>query len=220
MNVVKNGIVYNLYNSIATVEGVVSTKSIHILIPEVVDGCIVQEISDNAFFGLNILSVVLPDGLRKIGTRAFAMCAKLKSVKCQMSAMLRSNILEVEESAFNGCTELEIFKINKPLVLHDRCFYNCCTLRGLDAIAEADGEVFFNCLNLHQVDFQNNCNLTAYKDIDSKIQRYSFIGDAKLSNSFIEELHDKKIAITCFSDSNLCELAHHGIWINMEELPF
>jgi hypothetical protein len=220
LKVIKDGIVYSLYNSIATVEGVESTKSIHISIPDVVNGCVVQEVSDNAFFGLNLLSVVLPDNLRKIGARAFAMCTNLKSVKCQIGAMLRSNILEVEESAFNGCTALEIFKTNKPLILYNRCFYNCCTLRKLDTIAKVDGEVFFNCLNLYQVDFRDNCDLTAYIDIDSKIQHYSFGGNADISDSLIKTIQNRNIAISCFSDSNLCELGYNGILINVEELPF
>ncbi len=51
-----------------------------VVIPSSIDGHAVREIADNAFSGTNIKSVIISNGVEKIGWFAFDRCPKLHSV--------------------------------------------------------------------------------------------------------------------------------------------
>ena len=75
-------------------------------VPESIDGHIVASIGPNAFKSCNVESVVLPDGLRTIGYRAFYQCDSLKSVS------LPDGLECIGREAFLYCSKLE--KITFP----------------------------------------------------------------------------------------------------------
>ncbi len=57
-----------------------SGDDIHLVIPTKIDGLTVTEIADSAFESGKIKTVVIPDGVTKIGWFAFAGCSALESV--------------------------------------------------------------------------------------------------------------------------------------------
>ena len=67
----------------------------------VVPDC-VQVISEKAFASSGVIDVTLPEGLIKIGARAFANCTDLETIN------LPSSLKIIESEAFLGCTELDL----------------------------------------------------------------------------------------------------------------
>lgn len=72
-----------------------------ITIPEILGGCTVIAISDNAFAKKNISKVVLPDTVKSIGTSTFSNCMLLESIN------LPSGLEEIGALAFYGCDLLK-----------------------------------------------------------------------------------------------------------------
>ncbi|WP_049945185.1 leucine-rich repeat domain-containing protein [Butyrivibrio sp. AC2005] len=62
----------------------------------------VVEIADGALEGSNIKSVLIPDSVRKIGTRAFKKCKKLKRVD-----LSSTDVTEIGDEAFSDCDKLK-----------------------------------------------------------------------------------------------------------------
>lgn len=60
----------------------------------------VSEIAENAFAWSDIVSVIIPKSVRKIGKSAFKSCRKLRSV------IIEDGCEEIEESAFASCSQL------------------------------------------------------------------------------------------------------------------
>lgn len=76
----EDGFSYTIVGDEATLTGVSETVSGDVVIPSTLGGCRVTAIGDRAFFGGDIATVVLPDGVKSIGDHAFHECSKLSSV--------------------------------------------------------------------------------------------------------------------------------------------
>lgn len=57
-------------------------------------------IDEEAFAQLNVDAVIIPDGCRNIGKRAFADCEKLLYVR------IPDSVEEIAEDAFDGCEKV------------------------------------------------------------------------------------------------------------------
>lgn len=78
-----------------------SNSQNNITIPAEYNGKVVDEIASLAFNGkLNIVSVVIPDTVTKIGDKAFSYCSRLQSVEFQGSSCVLGNDI------FEGCNSL------------------------------------------------------------------------------------------------------------------
>ena len=62
----------------------------------------VQIIDESAFEGSSVIEVTLPEGLVKIGERAFADCFDLEKIN------FPSTLRIIEDEAFSGCTRLDV----------------------------------------------------------------------------------------------------------------
>lgn len=69
-------------------------------VPEEINGLPVTEIGDGAFSGIGAYNIVLSDGVKKIGSKAFADCEKL--TRLQIPTTLET----ISEDAVNGCSDL------------------------------------------------------------------------------------------------------------------
>ncbi|MBE5874618.1 MAG: hypothetical protein E7287_09480, partial [Lachnospiraceae bacterium] len=99
-----------------------------IIIPDEIDGYIVQKISGNAFKNKTSLErIVLPAELTEIGTSAFSGCTSLYYVG------FNNKVIKIDNYAFSGCTGLT--KINIP-----------------DSVTNISGRAFENCTNLTEVE--------------------------------------------------------------------
>lgn len=95
----------------------------------------VEEIGDNAFSGLKIAEIKLPESLRKIGTKSFWACSNLKKIK------LPSGIESIGKEAFAKCTSLtgEITIPESMVSLGDNAFYDSNLYRIVFNAKNVDG---------------------------------------------------------------------------------
>ena len=62
----------------------------------------VEDICEGAFEGSDVIEVTLPEGLIKIGKRAFADCESLEKIN------FPSTLRIISDEAFSGCTSLDV----------------------------------------------------------------------------------------------------------------
>ena len=115
-----------------------------------------KSLDDSIFEGNeNLLSIYIPEGIKKIGAKAFKNCGNLESVH------LPSTLQKLGDEAFNGCTSLE--KINLPEKLKklpNKLFNDCISLKELIIpykVKEIDLSFLNGCYNLGSlnVDIKN-----------------------------------------------------------------
>lgn len=86
----------------------------------------IVHIAYGAFKYSNIENVVLPEGLKTIGARAFYCCENLKGVA------IPEGVEEIPESVFFGCKQLSRLVLPKGLkVIGEEAFWNCKALTQL-----------------------------------------------------------------------------------------
>ena len=89
--------------------------------------CVVDRIDDRAFYNLpGLVSVVIPEGVRKIGNEAFRECTGLTSVS------LPSGLVSIGDLSFFGCDGLTSVILPDGLTTIGRCAFQSC--RGLNVI--------------------------------------------------------------------------------------
>ena len=74
-------------------------------IPTTIQNLPVKEIGDRAFRGKDITSVIIPEGVTKIGNYSFSSCSYLSSVT------FPNTLTHISEFAFSGCRELRTITI-------------------------------------------------------------------------------------------------------------
>lgn len=124
-----------------------SGEPVFLEIPDIIDGCRVVEIYDNAFYECSTLrNIKLPDSIEKIGHHAFYGCSSLESIVvpdsvneigmgcfCGDSALtsvaLPENITKIPESCFRSCISLKTVIIPENVTaMGDFCFSGCTSL--------------------------------------------------------------------------------------------
>ena len=125
-------------------------KTTHVMVPTSI-----LEIRDEAFKDCNELKEVeLYEGLKKIGTRAFANCTSLQSIT------LPSTLTEIEGEAFKGCTNLREIVLNEGLKkIGINSFYCCEALESIttpSTLIEIDHNLFDGCINLRKIVFKGD----------------------------------------------------------------
>ena len=104
---VKDQIEYISYGEYAVVTGCQGAVEDVLTVPEDIEGIPVTAIADEAFMGQSVMStVIIPESVESIGSRAFAGCSSLRMV------FARRN-MEIGEAAFDGGDKLRaLFKTN------------------------------------------------------------------------------------------------------------
>lgn len=131
-----------------------------------------EAIDDNAFYGCAITDLVLPEGLKVIGTGAFSNCNKIKSVsfpttltgigpqaffKCSSLTSLRfpASVKSLGMAAFYECLALNDVILPESLTFIDsNCFYGCEGLTSIEipsSITTINSGMFYNCVKLSNV---------------------------------------------------------------------
>ncbi|MCM1329767.1 MAG: fibronectin type III domain-containing protein [Ruminococcus sp.] len=107
------------------------------------------EIKTNAFAGLDTLKTVVFEGNAKIDNTAFRECENLENVT------IKGSIKDyINDGAFNSCTSLKTFKINKNdynFYIGNGAFLECHSLVSInipDKCTNIGDDVFVNCFNL------------------------------------------------------------------------
>lgn len=120
-------------------------KSLDVVVP---DG--VEKISKNAFSGLNIQTVTLPDSVTQLRPRTFANCKELRRV------VLPQNLTEIPKETFFACVSLELVELpHSVTVIREKAFYGCNSLVSIrlnEELQEIERAAFMGCGKLHQID--------------------------------------------------------------------
>lgn len=97
-----------------------------VVIPSKINGVTVTTIGTDAFLGLNITSVTIPDSVTEIGANAFAGCTNLTSVKCKgdwSKLTIQSGNPAVQDAANEQLFDFE-FILNNTAVVVTNYKYN------------------------------------------------------------------------------------------------
>lgn len=144
-----------------------------LVIPDEIDGYRVTQVSRPYVERDNVVgTVVIPDGIMRIGSSAFKGCTSLKEIS------IAETVISVGASAFEGCTALteielpdsvrelgksafascsRLVDVNIPTsleVIPDSCFKNCSALAAIaipDNIRTIETNAFRSCINLKTV---------------------------------------------------------------------
>lgn len=119
-------------------------------IPAELAGNRVVEIGDGAFFGQDaIREVTLPEGVMRIGVRAFKDCRGLNVVH------LPTSVIEIGERAFSGCRSLKHINLGDDVTnIATRTFRDCRELAAIDLpgnLASIGEKAFADCSALHAI---------------------------------------------------------------------
>lgn len=97
-----------------------------IVIPHEIDGRPVTAIGEDAFFEYDLISIVIPEGVREIGATAFRFCVCLENV------VLPESLERIETAAFHSCESLEEILLPSSLqYIGDQSFDGCNLLEEL-----------------------------------------------------------------------------------------
>ena len=115
----------------------------------------VTEIANNTFYDNDVIrSVCIEDGIKKIGTQAFARCSSLEKIE------LPDSVETIARESFRKCTELK--EINLPGSMKEipqSCFYDCTSLTEImipAGVEVINPQAFYNCSSLSTVSFEND----------------------------------------------------------------
>ena len=149
-----------------------------ILPSKVLDGDVeyaLTEISDLAFFCLNLTSVVIPNSVTFIGNMAFRGCSSLTSIE------IPNSVQTISDYAFDGCSVTSVKIPNSVTSIGDYAFYGCrlnsveipnsvqiigdyafSTCPGLTSVIIGNSvqtigqSAFYNCIGLTSVEIGNS----------------------------------------------------------------
>ncbi len=134
------------------------------------DGVLVNFRWDN----LKIRNVVVPDTVKKIASRAFAMCKGIESI------ILPPTITEIGSQAFSGCFSLKSINLPGSLVkLGSEAFRNCSSLEMIKipiSVPEIREFTFCNCTSLQEVELSDQIK---------SIEDHAFYGCKSLKKVYI-----------------------------------
>ena len=122
----------------------------NLIIPYSIDGYIVTNIGDSAFYGCTSLtSINIPDGVTSIGDWAFYGCTNLTSIN------IPDSVTNIGDSAFYGCTSLTSITIPDGITsIGDSTFRSCTSLTSInipDSVKSIGNFTFSYCTNLTSI---------------------------------------------------------------------
>jgi hypothetical protein len=105
---------YSISDGVASIDGYMGSKK-DIVIPNIIEGCLVNRIRDYAFYELvTPTSITIPDTVIYIGEAAFSNCLNLERVK------LSRRTTEIGEGAFSWCPKLTKITIPETVTRIER----------------------------------------------------------------------------------------------------
>lgn len=125
----------------------------NIEIPCEISGIEVKSIGSDAFRGLNIKNIKIPNSVKKISANAFAFCNFLETIT------IPSSVSEIGTSAFFGCKSLKSVTIENGLEeIPVNCFHLCDKLETVvlpESIALINTGAFVDCPSLKVITIPN-----------------------------------------------------------------
>lgn len=125
-----------------------TSQDTEISIPSSYNGYPVTAISSNAFANTNIVSITMPNTIKRIGRQAFAGCRNLTSV------VLSENLEEIPSGCFNDSALISVAIPYGVKTIRDSAFSNCCNLEYIsipDSVKNIESNSFYYCYNLASI---------------------------------------------------------------------
>lgn len=137
------------YDGTVSVAGYLGMSS-NLIIPEVISGKSVTEISWNAFNGnKNIENVSFPDTLKVISDSSFANCISLKRI------IIPSSVTRIGANAFYSCISASVIEINGKLEIIEKYSFNrCSSVKEIvlpETVKTIGDYAFYGCSSLEYV---------------------------------------------------------------------
>ena len=131
----------------------------------------VVEIKEKAFYGSDIVSIIIPESVKEIGANAFSYCCSLTKV------CINDGIKEIKKDTFSGCSGLTSITIPNSVTSIGRdAFHGCCNLKSLiipEGVTIIGDYAFKNCDGLLSIIIPNSVMSVGYN---------AFEGCVNLSN--------------------------------------
>ncbi len=179
--------------------------------------------------GTDVVSVVIPEGVKVIDASAFRCCKNLKSVT------LPSTITTIGENAFADCVALETINLPASLtIISNGAFKNCSSLTDLDisSVKYVGEDAFLNCSKLtftklptNAVEFGESCfqgcSSITYFDISylEDIPNRMFYNCTSLTNVDISN-NVKTIGNEAFRNTKISSFNFSSSIVEMGEATF
>lgn len=183
-------------------------------VPETIDGYPVSMIGEDVFMDNRFVEgVYLPRTVVTIGAYAFAGCTNLKIVQ----RVYTSNPIDINESAFEDCVNLQEVYFSNILSIKPLAFYNCKALTYFPFTECSQVQTFGNMSfalsgikTLHLFDHQKVSRRIFHK---CEINEVFLQNELHCDNCFYELLEKAKVFVA--PSSPLLDLIYLGI--NVEE---
>ena len=214
-NLYYDSIEYTLLDDKAVITGIESSSET-IEIPGMIDGKIVCEIRENAFYKCDTLKkIIIPKTIEKIGHHAFYECTALETAEingnisqinegcfygCESlsDVKLPESLKRIEKYSFYGCENLESIEFPKSLTeIGKYAFANCASLSDTilsDNLVEIGNYAFYNCQNLKNINVPDSvismgeCSLGFYGSEPELVSDFCIFGDDNsLGKAYAEE---------------------------------
>lgn len=214
MEMVKNGIVYDVMPNEATVLRLrwEKTPDKSINIPSSVFGKEVKRIAPHAFQNSDIVGVIIPRTIHSIGDYAFANCKRLCHVEFGKKGRFPSE-LSVGEKAFLNCEYLTFVMGMGHWILADSAFEGCKRMCLYGIVKEAGRHTFKGCEQLGDL----------HVLLGGKLDKYAFEEDSNLVvlpcggpiiqediSNILESIVNARATIRCFASDPVANLVYEG----------
>lgn len=150
---VENDYLYSEHENRVSLDLYFGSEEETIIVPTTINGLPVTEISEECFLNQDyIKKAVIPEGVEKIGLRAFKGCANLREVS------LPSTLKKISPEAFRGTALIDPELPGDLQELGHSVFYDCKNLKSLvvpSGVHKIDSDTFRYCSALESVTIQS-----------------------------------------------------------------
>ncbi len=182
----KKNLIYGFKDSIIPADGSVNT------------------IAANAFAGVDIEHIDVPEGVKSIGSGAFKSCGKLKSVT------LPQTLKTIGPSAFKYCTALESLTIPKGVTtMNGEAFSQCTALTEINFNADCCGDLWVSTIMFYNAGKNADGIIVNFGANVQRIPAYLFSADSESA---------PKIKKVVFAENAICESVGEEAFAECAEL--
>ena len=159
---------YVIENNEITITRYIGNET-EVSIPSEIDGVPVTEVGFAAFYGTQIKTVVIGEGIRRIGVEAFSETGLISvslpstleviedsafAMSPLKTAVIPDGVKSIGETLFYGCTDLTEVTLPKSIeILPSGCFFECMSLKRIEipeGLMEIGDQCFYFCISLEE----------------------------------------------------------------------
>lgn len=131
-----------------TIVGIGDCTDLELVVPAIIDDCLVTAIGPNAFSGTSITKVVLPIGVTSIGHHAFFRCESLSSIN------IPDGVTVLEHHIFTYCIRLNSIVLPEGLTTIGEAAFSSSGIVSIvipNSVTRIDSLAFYECRYFHEI---------------------------------------------------------------------